>query len=120
MADEKKFLDQTGVEYLWSKLSLEDYPNNETLITVLNAIDATKADKTYVTELINSTSVLYTEQELNESQKNQARSNIGAISGDAVAFIDIQGSIVVTVAGDLEDIASPILGVGVLNSLRLA
>lgn len=45
MADEKKFLDQTGVEYLWSKLSLEDYPNNETLITVLNAIDVTKLDK---------------------------------------------------------------------------
>lgn len=47
MADEKKFLDQSGVEYLWSRLSLEDYPNNETLIAVLNAIDATKADKTY-------------------------------------------------------------------------
>lgn len=45
MADEKKFLDQSGVEYLWSRLSLEDYPNNETLIAVLNAIDQTKADK---------------------------------------------------------------------------
>ena len=39
MVDEKKFLDQNGVEYLWSQLSLEDYPNNETLIAVLNAID---------------------------------------------------------------------------------
>lgn len=47
MTDEKKFLDQSGVEYLWSQLSLEDYPNNETLIAVLNAIDTTKADKTY-------------------------------------------------------------------------
>lgn len=45
MVDEKKFLDQNGVEYLWSQLSLEDYPNNETLIAVLNAIDQTKADK---------------------------------------------------------------------------
>ena len=45
MVDEKKFLDQNGVEYLWSQLSLEDYPNNETLIAVLNAIDTTKADK---------------------------------------------------------------------------
>lgn len=45
MADEKKFLDKAGVQYLWSKLSLEDYPNNETLIAVLNAIDETKADK---------------------------------------------------------------------------
>ena len=48
MIDEKKFLDQAGVQYLWSQLSLEDYPNNETLIAVLNAIDATKADKTDV------------------------------------------------------------------------
>ena len=45
MIDEKKFLDQAGVQYLWSQLSLEDYPNNETLIAVLNAIDETKADK---------------------------------------------------------------------------
>ena len=45
MVDEKKFLDQSGVEYLWSQLSLEDYPNNETLIAILDAIDQTKADK---------------------------------------------------------------------------
>lgn len=51
MTDEKKFLDQSGVEYLWSRLSLEDYPNNETLIAVLNAIDVTKADKIYTDEL---------------------------------------------------------------------
>lgn len=41
----KKYLDQKGVEYLWSKLSLEDYPNNELLIAVINAIDEGKADK---------------------------------------------------------------------------
>lgn len=40
-----KFLDYAGVMQLWSKLSLEDYPNNETLIAVLNAIDTTKADR---------------------------------------------------------------------------
>ena len=45
MADQKKFLDAEGVKYLWSKISLKDYPNNETLIAVLNAIDETKADK---------------------------------------------------------------------------
>ena len=43
--DNKKYLDQEGVKYLWSKISMEDYPNNETLIAVLNAIDATKLDK---------------------------------------------------------------------------
>ena len=41
----KKYLDQEGVKFLWSKISMEDYPNNETLIAVLNAIDKTKADK---------------------------------------------------------------------------
>lgn len=43
--DNKKYLDQEGIKYLWSKISMEDYPNNETLIAVLNAIDETKADK---------------------------------------------------------------------------
>lgn len=52
MADEKKFLDQAGVQYLWSQLSMEDYPNNETLIAVLNAIDQTKADKEEVDKQI--------------------------------------------------------------------
>lgn len=41
----KKFLDDKGLQYLWSKIALEDYPNNETLIAVLNAIDETKADR---------------------------------------------------------------------------
>ena len=41
----QSFLDKKGVEFLWSQLSLEDYPNNETLIAILNAIDETKLDK---------------------------------------------------------------------------
>ena len=41
----KKYLDQEGVKYLWSKLSLQDYPNNETLMAVISAIDETKLDK---------------------------------------------------------------------------
>lgn len=43
----KKFLDADGVASLFSKLSLQDYPNNETLVAVLNAIDSTKADKNF-------------------------------------------------------------------------
>jgi hypothetical protein len=39
------YLDYEGLKYLWSKVSMEDYPNNEVLIAVLNAIDETKADK---------------------------------------------------------------------------
>ena len=45
MVNENKFLDATGVQHLWSKISMEDYPNNETLIAVINAIDESKADK---------------------------------------------------------------------------
>lgn len=45
---QQKFLDQKGVEYLWSKISMQDYPNNETLISVIEAIDETKADKTEI------------------------------------------------------------------------
>ena len=45
MADIKKYLDQEGVQHLWKQLSMEDYPNNETLIAVINAIDKSKADK---------------------------------------------------------------------------
>ena len=48
---EHKFLNQEGVQYLWSKSSMEDFPNNETLIAVLNAIDTTKADKTEIPTL---------------------------------------------------------------------
>ena len=43
--DNKKYLDQEGVKFLWSKISMEDYPNNETLVAILNAIDETKANK---------------------------------------------------------------------------
>ena len=40
-----KFLDDKGLQYLWSKISMEDYPNNETLMAVISAIDETKLDK---------------------------------------------------------------------------
>lgn len=39
------FLDAEGVKYLWSKVNMQDYPNNETLMAVINAIDETKVDK---------------------------------------------------------------------------
>ena len=35
-----KVLDENGVKHLWNKISLDDYPNNEVLMAVLNAIDA--------------------------------------------------------------------------------
>lgn len=45
MADQKKFLDYEGVKYLWSKINMQDYPNNKTLMSVIEAIDETKANK---------------------------------------------------------------------------
>ena len=41
----KKFLDYEGIKTLYSNLSMNDYPNNETLIAALEAIDTTKQDK---------------------------------------------------------------------------
>ena len=40
-----KFLDASGLQHLWKQLSLKDYPNNEMLVAVINAIDEEKADK---------------------------------------------------------------------------
>ena len=40
-----KFLDQSGVQSLWSKILNEDYVNSGTLTTIINAIDETKQDK---------------------------------------------------------------------------
>ena len=48
---EQKFLDKNGVAHLFNKLSLQDYPNNETLMSVINAIDETKADKNELPKL---------------------------------------------------------------------
>lgn len=42
---EKKYLDIEGVKTLYRELSLQDYPNNDLLTAVINAIDAAKADK---------------------------------------------------------------------------
>ena len=44
-AQTQKFLDYEGVKHLWSKINMQDYPNNETLMAVINAIDETKADR---------------------------------------------------------------------------
>lgn len=45
MSEIKKYLDNEGLKFLWSKISMEDYPNNDTLIAIINAIDQNKQDK---------------------------------------------------------------------------
>ena len=49
--NQKKFLDQKGIEYLWSKVNMQDYPNNEMLIAVINAIDEEKASRDEIPSL---------------------------------------------------------------------
>ena len=51
MSNEKKYLDYEGLQHLWSKISMEDYPNNDILIAVINAIDENKVDKVNGKEL---------------------------------------------------------------------
>lgn len=65
-----KYLDDKGIQHLWSKLSLEDYPNNETLVAVLNAIDETKADKSELDDTLLKTEQTLTETEIQQVQKN--------------------------------------------------
>lgn len=40
-----KVLTADGVKILYDLLSLQDYPNNDVLMAVINAIDSTKLDK---------------------------------------------------------------------------
>lgn len=42
---EFKALDAAGVKVLYDLLSLQDYPNNDVLVAVINAIDQTKMNK---------------------------------------------------------------------------
>ena len=48
MADTIKVLDAEGVKVLFDLLSLQDYPNNNVLMAVINAIDNTKLDKSSI------------------------------------------------------------------------
>lgn len=87
MAEIKKFLDSDGLTYFCKKF--QDYPSNEILGAVINAIDNTKVDKVEGKDLstndytnedkgkLNS-SITFNEQILTESQQAQARTNIGA------------------------------------------
>ena len=103
--DNKKYLDQKGIEYLWSKLSLEDYPNNELLIAVINAIDEGKADRAEITDLKayvdNKTiacdnAILFTRQNLTEEQKTQARENLGITENSGATTPPIEDTTPVT------------------------
>lgn len=57
-----KYLDSNGVTYLWQKLSLNDYPNNGTLVSIINAIDETKANKNETPSLDPATGLVLASQ----------------------------------------------------------
>lgn len=103
MVDEKKFLDQNGIEYLWSQLSLEDYPNNETLIAVLNAIDTTKADKneipTLTSELTNDSNFIDSTT-LNDYYN---KTEVDAFHGTLEDYVDNQVAALVNAAPETLD-----------------
>ena len=89
---EKKFLDQEGVKYLWSKISMEDYPNNDTLIAVLNAIDQAKADRDEIPSL---TSQL--ENDSNFVSENQVRTLFEDLNSDrTLRFYCVEDVTIVT------------------------
>ena len=46
----QKFIDRDGLKALWNQVNLKDYPNNKTLMAVIDAIDETKADKTDIVQ----------------------------------------------------------------------
>ena len=51
----KKFLDQTGISVIWSKIE-NNYPTNDDLTNIVNAIDETKADTPKISTIILSSS----------------------------------------------------------------
>lgn len=90
MSNTKKFLDQEGVKYLWSKVNMQDYPNNETLINVINAIDETKADKDALNTHIENKEVHLSAGE--RDVWNNKQDNISGNPGEYVV-IDKNGNI---------------------------
>ena len=78
MSNEKKYLDYEGLQYLWSKISMEDYPNNEMLITVINAIDENLSQKQPIGDYVLSTDIIPIEYGgTNATTISGARTNLG-------------------------------------------
>ena len=75
----KKFLDIEGLKHLWSKVSLYDYPNNEVLVAVVNALDETKADKDEIPSLVSQL-----ENDSNFMSEEQIRSLFKSLNSDRV------------------------------------
>ena len=104
MNEEKKFLDLEGLKILWNQINLNDYPNNETLIAILNAIDETKADKS----------------ELNTNNILHGENILSTIVNDYLLNIDYNFLVFDTTEIVIKNSTSSILGEAILGSLVLA
>ena len=44
-SEQEKFLNEDGLRILWNQISMQDYPNNTALTSIINTINTNKADK---------------------------------------------------------------------------
>lgn len=44
-SEQEKFLNENGLRILWNQISMQDYPNNTALTSIINTINTNKADK---------------------------------------------------------------------------
>lgn len=100
MADtQKKYLDAEGVAHLWGRLSMNDYPNNETLVAIIDAIDETKQNKEDEALTTENKTIVSSINELNEvhaADKAEIEADIKAIADDYLKGEDkeeLQGNI---------------------------
>lgn len=93
-----KYLDQEGLKFLWSKISMEDYPNNDTLIAVINAIDENKADKSTTEALQKAINILNGTE--NGSVKNTVAEAIASIIANAPEDFDTLKEIATWIEND--------------------
>lgn len=85
MSSALKVLDIEGLKVLWKEISLQDYPNNDMLIGVINAIDATKADK------IELSKNYYNKTDIDSQSKNYATAEQGRKADSAIQSINLLG-----------------------------
>lgn len=93
MANTKKFLDYDGVKYLWSKVDMNDYPNNTTLMNVISAIDETKADKEALTDVENRVDELFQNVSNGKELIASAIADKGVYASDDETFQELSNKI---------------------------
>lgn len=86
---ENKFIDRNGLKVLWNQISLKDYPNNETLMAVIDSIDETKADKETLKKYYLKTEADVLHTEIEDYVDNQ----VAALVNSAPETLDTLGEL---------------------------